>query len=156
MLLAFFTVLPTFAVMTLGWSAVRFRLIGERTGEGIADYVFVIAIPVLMFRSLVTAKLPEIQPWAFWASYFGSLGLVWAVATFLTRRIFGRSPEEGVIAGISTGYANTVLIGIPLVYRAFGEEGSVPLFLLIAVHTPVTIAVATLLVETAGSGSARR
>lgn len=155
MLLAFFTVLPIFSVMALGWGAIRFRLIGERTGEGIADYVFVIAIPVLLFRSLVTAKLPEIQPWTFWISYFASLALVWTLATFLARRVFGRSAEEGVIAGISTGYANVVLIGIPLIYRTFGEEGTVPLFMLIAVHTPVTIAVATLLVESAGTGDGK-
>ena len=57
MLAAFLTVLPIFLVMALGWSATRLHLIGERTGEGLSDYVFVIAIPVLLFRSLVTAKL---------------------------------------------------------------------------------------------------
>ena len=155
MFAAFLTVLPIFLVIALGWSAARLRLIGERTGEGLSDYVFVIAIPVLLFRSLVSAKLPEIQPWAFWASYFGALALVWSIASLAATRLFGRTAEEGVVAGIATGYANTVLIGIPLILRVFGDEGAIPLFLLIAVHTPVTIAVATLLVESAGEASGK-
>lgn len=155
MLAAFLTVLPIFLVMALGWSATRLHLIGERTGEGLSDYVFVIAIPVLLFRSLVTAKLPDIQPWTFWASYFGALALVWAAASLAARRFFGRTAEEGVVAGIATGYANTVLIGIPLILRVFGEEGAIPLFLLIAVHTPVTITVATLLVESASDAGGK-
>lgn len=155
MLAAFLTVLPIFLVIALGWAATRLRLIGEKTGEGLSDYVFVIAIPALLFRSLVSAKWPDIQPWSFWASYFGALALVWAAASLVARRAFGRSAEEAVVAGIATGYANTVLIGIPLILRVFGEEGAVPLFLLIAVHTPVTIAVATLLVESAGGAGGK-
>jgi malonate transporter len=154
-LIAFLSVLPIFSVMALGYASVRFRLIGERTGEGLADYVFVIAIPVLLFRSLATAKLPDVQPWPFWISYFAVLAAVWAIATICARVLFARSREEGVVAGISTGYANLVLIGIPLTLRVFGEEGTIPLFLLIAIHTPVTIAIATLLVESAATGSGK-
>ncbi|MFM9973089.1 MAG: AEC family transporter, partial [Beijerinckiaceae bacterium] len=38
---------------------------------------------------------------------------------------------------------------IPLVLRAYGDAGAVPLFLLIAIHLPITMSVATLLVERA-------
>ena len=51
------------------------------------------------------------------------------------------------MAGFSAGQANTVLVGIPMILKAYGEEGAVPLFLLIAVHLPVTMTLATVLAE---------
>jgi malonate transporter and related proteins len=52
-----------------------------------------------------------------------------------------------VVAGFAAGQANTVLVGIPLILKAYGEEGAVPLFLLVAIHLPVIMIAGTLLVE---------
>jgi predicted permease len=38
-------------------------------------------------------------------------------------------------------------MGIPMILKAYGDEGAVPLFLLIAVHLPVTMTLATVLAE---------
>src|ERR1700712_2068129 len=58
-----------------------------------------------------------------------------------------RTYSESVIAGFSAGQANTVLVGIPVILKAFGDAGAAPLFLLIAVHLPITMTCATLLYE---------
>ena len=52
-----------------------------------------------------------------------------------------------MVAGFAAGQANTVLVGIPLILKAYGEEGAVPLFLLVAIHLPVIMVAGTLLVE---------
>jgi predicted permease len=39
------------------------------------------------------------------------------------------------------------MMGIPMILKAYGDEGAVPLFLLIAVHLPVTMTLATVLAE---------
>jgi malonate transporter len=51
-----------------------------------------------------------------------------------------------------------VLVGIPLILQAYGEAGAVPLFLLLAVHLPLMMGAASLMIETAGgeSGGVRR
>ena len=59
--------------------------------------------------------------------------------------MFKRDANGGVIAGVSAGYSNLVLICIPLTYTAFGEAGTVPLFLIIVVHLPVMMTVSTIL-----------
>jgi hypothetical protein len=63
------------------------------------------------------------------------------------QRFFKLSGTASVVAGFSAGQANTVLVGIPMILKAYGDEGAVPLFLLIAVHLPVTMGLATLLAE---------
>jgi hypothetical protein len=76
---------------------------------------------------------------------------VWAIAQGAARRFFRQDGIAAVAAGFSAGQANTVLVGIPMILKAYGEEGAVPLFLLIAVHLPVTMTAATLLAEGRGA-----
>ncbi|MGL5113687.1 MAG: AEC family transporter [Beijerinckiaceae bacterium] len=147
-------VFPIFAIIAFGYLAAWIGLLGEKTADGLSDFVFVIAIPILLFRTLAAAPLPEAQPWFYWLAFFSSLAVVWAATTLIGARVFGLKGREGAIAGFSAAQANTVFIGIPLVLRVHGEAGAVPLSLLIAVHLPITMTAATLLVERAEGGKA--
>jgi malonate transporter and related proteins len=140
-------ILPVFGLICLGYVAARFRIVGERTSYGLSDFVFVMAIPCLLFRTLSKATIPEVQPWGYWLAYFIALGIVWLTATLIASRGFGRKGPELVVAGFAAAQANTVLVGIPIILKAVGEEGAVPLALLIAVHLPVTVTLATVLAE---------
>jgi predicted permease len=139
----------------MGWLAARFDILKQETGNGIADFVFVVAIPLMLFRTLATAPLPGAPPWSYWASYFIALGLIWAGASLICRRGFARSGQEAAIVGFTAAQSNMVLLGIPLILRVFGEEGNVPLFLLIAIHLPITMTAATILIERAEPGESK-
>ena len=51
------------------------------------------------------------------------------------------------MAGFCASQSNTVFVGVPLILEAYGAEGAVPLFLLIAIHLPMMITVGMLLAE---------
>lgn len=147
-------VMPIFIVVGLGLAAGKYGLVSEKVGDGLSEFVYAIAIPALMFRTIAGARPVDVAPWLYWLSYFVGVVTVWALAMLLARRGFGLPKPESAIAGFSTGQANTVLIGIPLIIRAFGEAGTVPLFLLVAIHLPLTMSAATLLVERSLGGDA--
>lgn len=147
---ALLIVLPVFGLIAVGFAARLSGLIGDRTGDGLADFVFTIAVPCLIFRTLARAQLPEIQPWGYWISYFAAIAFVWPIAMWIAKRHFAATPTEAVVAGFSSGQSNTVLVGIPLILQAYGEAGAVPLFLLLAIHLPITMTTATLLAEGRG------
>lgn len=142
--------LPIFGLIALGYAARALRLLGPRAGQGLSEFVFVLAVPALIFRTMAQAKLPEAQPWGYWFAYFSGLAVVWAIAMLAARRAFACGHGESVVAGFAAAQSNTVLVGIPVILRAYGEEGAVPLFLLIAIHLPITMTSATLLIEGAG------
>ena len=148
-------VLPIFGLMGMGYGARAIGYLSDRTGEGLSDFVFAIAIPALIFKTLTAAQLPGAQPWGYWFSYFGGVLVVWTLATVIARKFFAVSHVEGVVAGFTAGQSNTVLVGIPLILEAFGPEGAVPLFLLIAIHLPITVTTATLLAEGRGAPGRR-
>lgn len=147
--------LPVFGVIALGYVAVWTKLLSEKAGEGLNDFVFVIAIPVMIVKTLLGAALPEGSPWGYWLSYFLGVAIVWCFAQSVSWKLYGRPGREAVIMGFSAAQSNIVLMGIPLVLTAYGEAGAVPLFLLIAVHLPVIMLAATLMIESAEAGVTR-
>src|SRR5215208_1569314 len=140
-------ILPVFGLIGIGFAARQVGLVTDRAGEGLSEFVFALAVPCLIFRTLVRAEIPAVQPWGYWISYFAGVAVVWLLATAIGRHFFGIKGVSGVVAGFSAGQANTVFVGIPMILKAYGDEGAVPLFLLIAVHLPVTMTLATLMVE---------
>ncbi|MDB5643501.1 MAG: transporter [Hyphomicrobiales bacterium] len=139
--------IPVFLLLAIGYAAALFGLLDRRASEGLSEFVFSLATPALVLRTMTSATLPPSQPWGYWAAYFIGVAIVWAIGMWLAQRWHERSYGESVVAGFSSGQANTVLVGIPVILQAFGDAGAAPLFLLIAVHLPVTMTVATLLYE---------
>lgn len=148
-------VLPVFGVIALGYFSVWSKLLTEKAGEGLNDFVFVIAIPIMIVKTLLAAQLPEGSPWGYWLSYFIGVAVVWSFAQLVVWKIYGRPGREAVIMGFSSAQSNIVLMGIPLVLTAYGEAGAVPLFLLIAVHLPIMMLAATVMIESAEAGITR-
>lgn len=144
-------VLPVFGLIAIGFAAARTGLIKDHVGDGLSDFVFTVAVPCLLFKTLATADVPEASPWAYWAVYFAAIALVWPAAHLVVTRGFGRDKPTGTVAGFSAAQANTVLIGIPLILTTYGDAGRVPIFLLIAVHLPIMMTAATLAIELGGT-----
>ena len=144
---------PVFGLMAVGFLAGATGLVGERGSLGLADFVNNLAIPALVFKAMAGAALPDAQPWGYWAAYFSAVLVTWPLAMWSVRRFCGAGYGESVLAGLSASQSNTVMVGIPVLLRAYGEPGAVPLFLLIAIHLPVMLTAASILLEGAANVS---
>ena len=142
-------VLPVFGLIGIGYAVAWVRILPEQADEALTDFVFTIAIPLLLFRTVVAADFTHGSPWLLWAAYFPALAVTWAVGTFIMRRVFGRDARAGLVGGVSASYSNTLLIGLPLVIIAYGTEGGAAMALLLAVHLVVMVAASTVLIERA-------
>src|SRR6478609_11832124 len=125
MLESFAIVFPVFGLIAIGYVGSRFGAMTNRMGEGLSEFVFTLAIPCLIFRTLVRAEIPAVQPWGYWIAYFVGVAAVWFLATGIGRRFFGLKGIPAVVAGFATGQANTVFVGVPMILKAYGDEGAV-------------------------------
>jgi len=141
-------VLPIFFIIALGYFAGRSGFLSEEAIDGIDKYAFTFAITALLFRALANTELPEALPWGLWLSYYGGVMIVWAIGGLIARTALGRSPADSVIIGFGGGFSNTVMLGIPIILTAYGEEAGVPLFFILAFHGLTLFTVATFLLET--------
>lgn len=142
-------ILPVFGLIGIGYFVVGVGLIGDRIGDALAEFVFTISLPLLLFRTLATAGWPDVSPWPFWLTYFTGVAIVWFLATLITRRVFGRDARAGMVAGISAGYSNLVLLGIPVINQAFGQEGLVIILMLVSIHLAVMMTASAIHIEIA-------
>lgn len=152
-------VLPIFVLIFIGWLAVRMLYLKAEVGDSLSDFVFKIAVPVLLFRTIAEADFSHGQPWLLWIAYFSGVAFTWTCGHMIAVLIFKRDPRVAVLAGVSSSFANTVFIGLPLVSRVVGDEGVVALSLLLSVHLPVMMIAGTITMERAqrkaGGHSAR-
>lgn len=142
-------VLPVFALILLGWVLVRAGYLREELGEGLGEFVFRVAVPVLLFRTIAEADFAGGAPWRIWVAYFAGVAVTWAIAHLVATLGFGRDRRIGVLAGVSAAFANTVFIGLPLVSRVVGEDGLVAISVLLSVHLPTMMIAGTVLMERA-------
>ncbi|MEX6506947.1 AEC family transporter [Jiella sp. M17.18] len=144
-------VVPLFSLMALGYLSVRVGLLSDAVGDGLARFVFVVAVPVLLFRTLANVSFGNANPLYLWASYFIPVAIVWTIGTLVVRRLTGANHRTGVIAGVSSGFANTAFLALPVLQRAYGDPGLEPLLLIISIHLPVMMIASTLLIERAAA-----
>lgn len=148
-------VLPVFGLVALGYGAALVGWFPEQATEGLTRFVFNFAVPVLLFRTLATTTLSADTPWSFLAAFYLGLLLVFLAAMLIAQTGFAQELGGQTISGMSASYSNTVLLGIPIVLAAFGDAGAVPLFIVIAIHSPLTFPVFTILLEIARRRDAR-
>ncbi len=143
-------VLPVFGLILLGYFTGRSKLMPAAGVAAISNFCLYIAIPALLVRSIQGVDLAKVDI-GIMLAFFGG-GTVHFFFCMAVGRLLFRLPRDdlGVFAGTAT-YGNLVLIGIPLLYLAFGEPGVLPLMLLVAFHPLVFFTLPTLVVEAARS-----
>lgn len=142
-------VLPIFLLILVGYLLVRFGVMKAEVGDGLSDFVFTIAMPTLLFKTVATAHVQGSSPWMIWVAYFAGVAVTWAAGHYAITRLFGRDARIGVLAGVSSAFANNLFIGLPLVQRIVGDDGVVALSILLCAHLPVMMIAGTVLMEQA-------
>lgn len=72
-------------------------------------------------------------------TYYGALALTWIAALAISAllRAQREDREDGVVFAIGSVYGNIVMLGIPLVLSALGNEAAGPMALILSVNTPL-------------------
>jgi len=144
-------VVPVFLLILIGWTVARVGLLKQETGDALGEFVFKIAVPMLIFRTLADAHFGGESPLPLWTAYFIGVAITWTVGHLMAKTLFRRDAKIGVIAGMSSSFANNVFIGLPLVDHMVGKEGLVAVSILLAIHLPIMMIVGTVLMEGASA-----
>lgn len=144
------TVLFVFGLVALGYLAGWSGYLKAEAGDALSEFAVGVAVPLLLFRTMVGADFHGAAPWALWATYFVAVAVAWTAGHLTTTRIFGRDSATGVVGGVATAFSNTVLLGIPFMLGVFGQEGVEILSLIVSVHLPVMMMASIVLFEIFG------
>jgi len=142
----FYVLAPVLALGLIGYFATRFGFFLSSHRDGLSKYVFDFAVPMLLFSAVVELEPPKASATALFASYYIPLVVIFTLGLLISWLLLKRPVIESMVIGLGSCFSNTVLLGIPLIPRALGDDALFPLFLLISVHgitvfTAVTVAI---------------
>jgi predicted permease len=129
-------VLPVFLVMGGGYLAARSGVFSSAAVDGLMVYAQTFAVPCLLFRGLVDLDLGAVFNARLLVSFYVGATVAFTLAVIAERRIFRRRPGEAVAIGFGALFSNSVLLGLPIMERAYGPGALAPNFAIISIHAP--------------------
>lgn len=147
-------VLPVFGLVLCGYLVGRSRILTEAGIDGLTTFVFYVAIPVLLFRTVIRNELPAADDLAIVFAYFTGCYALFFIAMLAGRLFFKLPLDQLAVMAMGAVYSNTVLLGLPLVFATYGEAGMLPILIIIGFHSALLIPLTILLIEL-GQGTGR-
>lgn len=144
MSIVFPIVAPVFAIILLGLVAGRLRYVSDGADRVLIEFVFRIAIPALLLRTIIEAPAVTGSALALWGAFFGAIVTVWCLATVISRLVLGRPADEVASLSLASCFGNLVLLALPITLRALGPEAATPMAIIFLVEFPAMWLAATL------------
>lgn len=129
-------VLPVFLVAGAGYLATRSGLFTQAGVDGLMAFTQTFAIPCLLFRAIARLDLAAMFDPRLLVSFYTGAVLSFTLGVIGARVIFGRRPGEAVAIGFGALFSNSVLLGLPIMERAYGADALPPVYAIISIHAP--------------------
>ena len=139
-------ILPVVLLGLAGFLLARSALVSEEAVRGLANVTFYILFAALLFRSMSKVRIESLDP-AILLAFFSGVAIVFTALMLIGRFMLKMSLSDQAILALSGSFSNGVGLGIPLVTLAFGEDGLVPLLMIISVHSLIMLTLACFLIE---------
>lgn len=130
-------ILPVFVIIGFGYLVAWRGMFSEVAVDGLMRFAQNFAVPVLLFTNVARLDLAEnfnLGMWvAFYSGAFLSYFIGWALALLWLRR----PATDAVAIGFCCLFSNSLLLGIPIMERAYGAEAIAGNIAIIAIHSPL-------------------
>lgn len=140
--------LPVFLLIGFGYLAAWRGLFTPATVDGVMSFAQNFAVPCLLFSLVARIDLAETFEAGLLTTYYSAALAVFILGALTARLGFRRSGEDAVAVGFTALFANSVLLGVPIIERAYGPEVLVFNVAIVAIHAPFCYAVGITAMET--------
>ncbi|MCI4662003.1 MAG: AEC family transporter [Neomegalonema sp.] len=139
-------VLPVFLLIGTGYGAVRLKLFPDSGIDGLIAFVVRFATPFLLFSAMARLHIAEVFNLGMIIAFYTGALSCFALGLMMAR-LAGRTPGEAVTIGFACLFSNTVLVGLPIMLRAYGEAATAPAYAIISLHAPVLYSLGMIAME---------
>jgi malonate transporter len=133
-------VIPIFAVIAIGFIATAHRGFGEPLAKAVNDFVYYVALPALLFQSVVKADLSAGVPANFLSVNTISVLAVYSVMLVAGITLFRRNLGSANGFGLVNAWGNVAYLGIPLLAAIKGPGSAFPAAIASLLHNLLCIA----------------
>jgi malonate transporter len=114
---------PIYFVLALGYLAGRFKRVDNRRVAELNALVMEFALPASLFAAtLRTPSQALIGQWPMVVVLGVGMLVIYAIAYFLQRRVFGLGTQEAAVQALTIALPNYAAAGLPLISSVFGQS----------------------------------
>lgn len=143
---------PIFAVIALGWVALRAQLVPPSIIDALGAFSFRFALPALVFRLIASQPIGHSINPSFYAGYLATGSVVFAAVLAFSKLTGGRSVAEAAARATTATVSNLGFLGPPLIIAFFGARGAGPLAMALLAEIMVILSVGAVIVGIACRG----
>ena len=129
-------IIPVFLIIGFGYCTVWSKLFSTDTIDGLMKFTQNFAIPVLLFDAIAKVDLVNVFDLNLFFSFYVGATAGFLIGFLGSHYIFHRSLEDSVVIGFCCLFSNTVMLGLPITERAYGEEALRHNYAIVSVHAP--------------------
>ena len=120
------TILPLFALIALGFGAVRTGYVDPGHTRPLGDFVMKIALPALIFDAVTGLPAGESLNWRFIGAYAAGSLVAFGAGLWIARHVMRFDMAAGAMVGLGMAGSNSGFMGYPIALGVIGA-GAAPL-----------------------------
>ena len=144
---------PFFALIFLGYAALRWRILDRAAVSGLNAFVYWFALPVLVFDKVARTPVRELFAPDFFVTYYGASFTIYLLGFLVGRRVFKADIGRSALMGLGASFGNVGYMGVPLLITGFGRDQALPAVLAMAFDSLTTVFLTIVLLEVGARGS---
>ncbi|RAI58191.1 AEC family transporter [Roseicella frigidaeris] len=148
--------LPIFAVVGLGWVALRRGAITPAVADAVGSFAFSFALPAMLLRLMAAQPLAESFEIRFFGGYLGACLLVFAGVMLGAMALAGRRRGQAAAIAAAAAMGNVGYLGPPLLLPLMGERAAGPVAMAIMSEVAIVIALGSVLMAPMGERGVMR
>lgn len=129
-------VMPVFLVIGSGYIAVKLKLFKSGAVDGLMVFTQGFAIPCLLFLNIMRLDFGAVFDWRLMVSFYTGAIISFTFAIVGARTLFHRRPGDSVAIGFAAMFSNSLLLGLPIMERAYGTASLAGNYAIISIHAP--------------------
>ena len=129
-------IIPVFLIIGFGYCTVWTKLFSTDTIDGLMKFTQNFAIPVLLFDAIAKVDLINVFNVNLFFSFYLGATIGFLLGFFGSYYLFNRPLEDSVVIGFCCLFSNTVMLGLPITERAYGEDALRHNFAIVSIHAP--------------------
>ena len=129
-------IIPVFLIIGCGYCTVWTKLFSLDTIDGLMRFTQNFAIPVLLFDAIAKVDLVTVFDLDLFFSFYLGATIGFLLGFFGSYYLFSRPLEDSVVIGFCCLFSNTVMLGLPITERAYGEDALRHNFAIVSIHAP--------------------
>lgn len=137
----FLIIAPVFIIIFFGYVASASKYLNSDISDSINALTIKFSIPVLLFRAMYNLDFSHAFNVKLLIGFYTGAVCSFIIANVLARTVWKRPPGEAVAVGFCAFFSNAVLLGLPIVERAYDAETLTLAYGIIAFHSPFVYAV---------------